>query len=173
MSTRFARAAIVAAALGAAASCGNTHKVDPVAERRAFAQVTKDTALADLDAARPGARAKLDAAPGWAVFSTVGARMFVGEGGGGLGVARDAKSGAETYMRMSEPGDADGLGQSQFRAVFVFRDEKTFREFVDKGWEFPADASGTGIDVFQLGDGGVVADPALAGTRFWRDRSLN
>jgi len=173
MSTRFARAAILAAVLGAAAACGGTHKVDPAAERRAFAQVTKETAIAELDAARPGARAKLDAAPGWAVFSTVGARVFVGEAGGGVGVARDTKSGAETYMRMSEPGDVDGFGQAQFRAVLVFRDEKTLRDFIEKGWEFETDDSGTAIEVFQLGDGGVVANPALAGTRFWRDRSLN
>jgi hypothetical protein len=173
MNARIARAAIVAAVLGAAVACGSTRKTDPAAERRAFAQVTRDTTLAELDAARPGARAKLDAAPGWAVFSTVGARMFVGEGGGGVGVAHDAKSGAVTYMRMSEPDSGEGAGQAQFRAVFVFRDEKTFRDFVDKGWQFPADESGTGIDVIRLADGGVVADPAVGGMRFWRDRSLN
>jgi hypothetical protein len=167
-----ARAAILAAVLGVAAAC-STSRSDPAAERRAFVQVTKETALADLDAARPDLRARLDAAPGWAVFSTVGARVLVGESGGGFGVARDTKSGAETYMRMSEPDGGDGLRPEEFRAVLVFRDEKAFREFVDKGWDFGTGAAAPAFDVFQLRDGDLVKAPVLAGTRFWKDRSLN
>jgi hypothetical protein len=170
------RALVAACAivLGAASGCGSTKgKADPAAERRAYAQVTKDTAVADLDAAQPGMRARLDAAPGWAVFSTIGARVFVGEAPGGFGVAHDTKTGAETYMRMTEPSYGEGLGSERFRAVFVFRDEKTFREFVDKGWDFRTDAAGSQIDVFQLTDAGLATEPTLAGTRFWRDKGLN
>ena len=107
------------------------------------------------------------------MFSTIGARVFVGDAPGGFGVAHDTKSGTETYMRMTEPSFGAGLGSEQFRAVFVFRDEKTFREFVDKGWDFATDASGTQIEVFQLTDAGLVTDPTLAGTKFWKDRELN
>jgi len=164
----------LAIVLAGAAGCGSTPgKSDPGAERRAFAQVTKETAVTDLDSAQPGTRARLDAAPGWAVFSTIGARVFVGDAPGGFGVAHDTKSGDETYMRMTVPSYGAGLGFEQFRAVFVFRDEKTFREFVDKGWDFATDVAGSGIEVFQLTEAGRVTDPTLAGTRFRRDRELN
>jgi hypothetical protein len=166
--------AIAAAAAFAAAGCGPMHRANPRGERRAYAQVTKDTAVADLDAAVPGSRARLDEAPGWAVFSTVGARVFVGEEPGGFGIAHDTKSGAETYMRMSEPSYGAGLGSEQFRAVFVFGDEKTFRRFVDDGWEFRTDDPDPAIEVFQLtANGSELTAPTLAGTKFWRDKSLN
>ncbi len=164
--------AALAAAFVVAAGC-STSKTDPPGERRAFAQVMKGTAFADLDAARPGSSAEIESAPGWAVFSTIGAKAFLGGADGGLGLAHDGRTGAETYMRMSEPSFGFGLGSEQFRAVFVFRDAKTFHRFVDKGWDFRAGEPPPEIEVFRLADGRVAPDPALSGTKFWKDRDLN
>lgn len=169
---RAARAAVLVLC-AAAAGCGSTVEADSGGERRAYAQVTKSTTLTDLDAAAPGTGDRLAKAPGWAVFSTIGARVFLGDSPGGFGVAHDTVTGVETYMRMSEPRLGDGAGGEHFRAVFVFRDEKTFRQFVDKGWDFASDSGASGIDVLQLTDAGGLTPPTLTGTKFWKDRELN
>jgi hypothetical protein len=76
-------------------------------------------------------------------------------------------------MQMSEPSLGPGLGGDEFRAVFVFRDEQTFREFVRRGWEFRTDDPGPAIEVWQLDAGGEITEPVLAGTKYWRDKDLN
>ena len=65
--------------------------------------------------------------------------MFGFSGGGGNGVAVNKSSGDRTYMKMGTGGIGFGLGGQKYQVIFLFQDEKTFHNFVEKGWK--ADAS--------------------------------
>jgi lipid-binding SYLF domain-containing protein len=123
---------------------------------------------------------------GWAVFDNL--KIAVGfSGGGGNGVAV-AKGGTQrTYMKMGTVGVGFGLGGKKYQVVFLFQDEQTFSNFVDKGWQADASAgavAGTagaeaqtgfvnGIAIFVLTDKGLMASADIAGTKYWKNKKLN
>ena len=123
---------------------------------------------------------------GWAGFDNL--KIAWGfSGGGGNGVAVNLKSGARTYMKMGTAGIGLGLGVQKYQVIFLFQDEKTFRNFVDKGWQADASAqaaAGTagvggqtgfvnGIAIYQLTDKGLMASADLTGTKYWKNKKLN
>jgi lipid-binding SYLF domain-containing protein len=123
---------------------------------------------------------------GWAAFDNL--KIAIGwSGGGGNGVAVNKGSGARTYMKMGTVGVGFGLGAQKYQVVFLFQDEKTFRNFVDKGWQADATAqaaAGTagagaqtgfvnGIAIYQLNDAGLMASADIAGTKYWKNKKLN
>ncbi|MDH3999265.1 MAG: hypothetical protein OET90_10555, partial [Desulfuromonadales bacterium] len=81
-------------------------------------------------------------------------------------------------------------GAKDFRAVFVFHNDKTMNRFIEKGWAFGAQtdaaakASDKGgavggeivvddITIYQLTETGLALQATVKGTKYWQDSSLN
>lgn len=150
-----------------------------------------DETLAKLYNQRPTARDVINKSAGYAVFSNVNAQYLIVGGGGGYGVAVDRSSGHKTYMKMVQGGVGLGLGVQDIRVVFVFHSDRSYMNFVNKGWEFggQADAAAKARDkgvaatgevsidsettMYTMSEAGLMAKVNLAGTKYWRDESLN
>jgi len=133
-----------------------------------------------------GAKELYNNSYGWAAFDNL--KIAYGfSGGGGNGVAVNKKSGARTYMKVGTVGVGFGLGAQKYQVVFLFQDEKTFRNFVDKGWQADATAQATagtagvggqtgfvnGVAIYQITDKGLMASADIAGTKYWKNKKLN
>jgi lipid-binding SYLF domain-containing protein len=133
-----------------------------------------------------GAKELYNNSYGWAAFDNL--KIAYGfSGGGGNGVAVNKKSGARTYMKVGTVGVGFGIGAQKYQVVFLFQDEKTFRNFVDKGWQADATAQATagnagvggqtgfvnGIAIYQITDKGLMASADIAGTKYWKNKKLN
>lgn len=170
---------------GCATSGGSTPQ-----EKRKSVLDMRNEVLAELYKLKPSTRAEIAAAPGYAVFSNVNVNIIFASFGGGYGVARDNKSGKQTFMKMGEAGIGLGLGAKDFRAVFVFRDRASYDRFINSGWEFGghADAAAKsgdkgaavggealidGITVYQLTKNGLALQATVKGTKYWKDDELN
>jgi len=123
---------------------------------------------------------------GWAVFDNLKLALGV-SGGGGNGVAEEKETGEKTYMKMGTVGIGIGLGGHTYQVVFLFQDETTFRNFVDKGWQADTGAAavaGTeavegkaaftnGLAIYQLTEQGLMLHADIAGTKYWKNKKLN
>jgi lipid-binding SYLF domain-containing protein len=157
------------------------------------AEVRKVTAktLEQLYKAEPAARAKIERAAGYAVFSNFGMKIFVAGGGKGEGVAVNNKTRAETFMKMVEMQAGLGMGVKKFRLVWVFDTPAAFDSFVNKGWELGGQATaaaqkggqGTaaagampvsaGVWLYQLTGDGIALELTAKGTKYYKDEELN
>jgi len=148
----------------------------------AEAQASLDEVLAKNEKAA----ALLEGAYGWAAFDNL--KIALGfSGGGGNGVAVNKSTGARTYMKMGTAGVGFGIGGQKYQVVFLFQDEKTFNNFVEKGWKADASAQAAagkeganattgfvnGIAVYQLTDKGLMASADITGTKYWKNKKLN
>ena len=156
------------------------------------AEIKKATssALEKFYAKKPDLRKEVEAAPGYAVFTTYGLTFLVGGTGGG-GLAHDKASGKDTYMKMAQASAGLQAGIAQNDLLIVFRDRKALATFVDKGWEFGGSgAASAGAANKSAGGGGGVQEIAdartytltkngleigasVAGTKFWKDKDMN
>ena len=133
-----------------------------------------------------GSKQLYDNSYGWAAFDNL--KIAWGfSGGGGNGVAVNKKTGARTYMKVGTVGVGLGLGAQKYQVIFLFQDEKTFTNFVDKGWQADATAQATagtagvggqtgfvnGIAIYQITDKGLMASADIAGTKYWKNKKLN
>jgi lipid-binding SYLF domain-containing protein len=168
---------------GCATTAGNT----PEAKRQAVLAMRGQT-LSDLYNVRPGAKAEIAAAPGYAVFDNTGILFWVSVGGG-YGVVQ-RKGAKPIFMKMGEVGVGLGLGAKDYRSIFVFHNKTTLDKFINEGWEFGghADAAAKAghkgaavggealledITVYQLTESGLVLQATVKGTKYWRDEELN
>lgn len=160
-------------------------------EQRQQLEEARGTALAKLYAEKPSAKAEVQGAVGYAVFSSVGVNVFVVATERGGGILKDNATGEETYMKMFSAGGGVGMGVKDFDAVFIFHTEEAMQQFQQEGWDFSgkADASaesedkgmGTeaavtavpGTTIYQLTDAGLALQATLQGTKFWADDELN
>ncbi len=169
--------------------CATTGGGTPDQQRQAILSM-QQRVLTDLYALKPDVRAQIAAAPGYAVFSNANINLVLASFGGGYGVARDNRSGGNTYMKMGEVGLGLGLGVKDFRIVFVFHTEESMRNFVDSGWTFgaQADAAAKASDkggavggeivvnnmtLYQMTEAGLALQATIKGTKFWKDEALN
>lgn len=164
---------------------------DSLATERAEVRASRDEILGRLYEINPSARAAMEAASGYAVFSNVGIKIFVAGGGTGKGIAVDNKTGKEIFMKMVEVQAGLGMGVKRFELVFVFETKEALRKFVDSGWEAGAQASlaatdgqsgvayqgaipvSPGIWLYQLTSKGLAAEITVKGTKYYRDDDLN
>ena len=123
---------------------------------------------------------------GWAAFDNLKI-AFILSGGGGNGVAIKKENGERTYMKMGTGGIGLGIGGQKYQVIFLFQDEKTFFNFVEKGWKADASAQAAagkdganattgfvnGIAVWQITDKGLMASVDIAGTKYWKNKKLN
>jgi lipid-binding SYLF domain-containing protein len=169
--------------------CATTGGTTPAEKRKAVLSMRSDV-LKELYKIRPGAKARIEEAPGYAVFSNANVNIILASFGGGYGVVQDNKTGKLTYMKMGEVGIGLGLGLKDFRAVFIFHDKATMKKFIDSGWEFGghADAAAKageqggavggevlldGITIYQLTESGLALQATVKGTKYWKDDELN
>jgi lipid-binding SYLF domain-containing protein len=146
------------------------------------AQASLNVILGDDDKAQ----ALFDMAFGWAAFDNL--KIALGfSGGGGNGVAVNKRTGERTYMKMGTAGVGLGIGGKKYQVVFFFQDERTFDNFVNKGWTADTSAaavaggSGAGVAagftngmaVYQITDKGLMASADIAGTKYWKNKKLN
>lgn len=147
--------------------------------------------LVELFETRPQAKAEIDDAEGYAVFSNVGVQVLLLGAGGGRGVVHDNNNGVDTYMKMGTVGVGLGLGVKDFRAIFIFHDREALANFVNKGWDFSGEADaaarsgdkggeiGEGasfrkkVSVYQFTKNGLALQASLHGTKYWKDKKLN
>lgn len=183
------RLAIVTLAVCLATGCITNRGTTP-SEKRGAIEAMKNEVLEDLYRAKQSARAEVEAAPGYGVFSNANVNVILASFGGGYGVVHDNRTGRDTYMRMGEIGIGLGAGVKDYRIVFVFHDADTLEDFVENGWAFggQADAAAKAgdkgaaiggeaiadnVSVYQLTESGLALQATLKGTKYWRDSRLN
>ena len=168
-----------------------TAMADKAEKKRQKILKMRQEVLVELFETRPQAKAEIDDAEGYAVFSNVGVQILLLGAGGGRGVVHDNHSDIDTYMKMGTVGIGLGLGVKDFRAVFIFHDRKALKAFVSKGWDFSgeADAAARGgdkggeigegasfrkkVSVYQFTKNGLALQASLHGTKYWKDKKLN
>ncbi len=167
------------------------NKDDKAEEKREAIRDMRDELLAELERANKQAARKIRKAEGYACFSNVGVNVILASFAGGRGVVVDNRTGDETFMNMGTVGVGYGIGVKDFRAVFVFWDRKTMEYFVEKGWDFGAQADAAvkaddkgaaaedaanvmdGVDVYQFTKSGLSIQATLQGTKYWKNDKLN
>jgi lipid-binding SYLF domain-containing protein len=185
------RTVVAAAVAGLVAAGCVTPKGETTQDKIGYVRNMRHETLTRLYTEKPEARASVEKAEGYAVFSNVNVKIFALGSGQGYGVAVDNRTGDETFMRMAELGVGLGLGAKDIRTVFVFHNRSAFERFVKHGWSFGADAAASakageqgaategevaldeGVTVYQLTETGLMASAMLSGTKYWRDSELN
>jgi lipid-binding SYLF domain-containing protein len=159
-------------------------------ERQEIRKRTKEI-LAQLYKAEPKAKANVQKAAGYAVFSNFGMKIFVAGSGTGKGVAIDNKTKKEIFMKMVELQAGLGFGVKKFSLIWVFEKPDGLATFINSGWELGAQASAgakagekgaafqdalaiaPGIWLYQLTDTGVALELTAKGTKYYKDDDLN
>jgi lipid-binding SYLF domain-containing protein len=151
--------------------------------------------LAKLYDEYPEAKDKIKKAIGYGTFNNKSMHLFMLSTGHGYGVVTENKTGKETFMAMGSVGAGVGLGVKDLSVVFIFKDAKAMKQFVDVGWQFggQADASAKapdddGIDanakgivdpnanpfeIYEITDAGISLQATVNGTKYWKDKKLN
>jgi len=128
---------------------------------------------------------------GYATFTNIGVNVVLFSAEMGKGLAHNNRNGQNTYMNMGSAGLGFGIGAKDFRAIFLFRDKRTFDRFVKYGWEANAQADialkydnkgealngaitvDPGIRLYKLTQNGLMAQVGIQGTKYWKDKDLN
>jgi len=164
---------------------------DKEKERAEIRQMSQQT-LARLYKAQPSAKAAVQQAFGYAVFSNTGVKILFGGSGRGEGLAVNNQTKTETFMKMLEVQAGLGFGVKKFRVIFVFDNQKAYDGFVNSGWQFGGQASAAaktspekggamqgaasvsdGVWVYQLTDKGLALELTGKGTKYSKDNDLN
>jgi lipid-binding SYLF domain-containing protein len=172
--------------LGCVSPKGNT-----VQDKRTYVLSMKSETLAELYSKRPEAKSKIKRAAGYAVFTNISTNLFLFSSGSGYGVAINNTNGKKTYMKMNFAGLGPGLGVKDFKAVLIFKNKRTFSEFIDGDWEFGGHADATAksddkgaaaggemyikddVEIYQLTEAGIALQATVAGTYFREYAELN
>jgi len=177
---------LVPAALVSADDPGEDWKSLKAESKRIKINETADGALDQVMNSNWKAQELFESAYGWAAFDNLKI-AFLLSGGGGNGVAINKTSGERIYMKMGTGGIGVGIGGQKYQVVFLFQDEKTFFNFVEKGWKADASAQAAagkdganattgfvnGIAVWQITGKGLMASADISGTKYWKNKKLN
>ena len=131
--------------------CATTKSLTPKQERAGI-RSERDTILKKIYKTQPELKTKVAKAPGYATFSTININLLLLATGRGDGIAVDNKTGKETFMRVMSVGGGLGVGAKDLRALFIFNDPHTFKQFLDSGWQFGAQADAS----MKSGDKGMA-----------------
>jgi len=163
---------------------------DKQKEQQEVRKMAQDT-LHRLYKADPKAKAAVQGAAGYAVFSNTGVKILLAGSGKGEGIAVNNKSKQETFMKMLELQAGLGIGVKKFSVIFVFENEKALNGFVNSGWEFGGQSTAAattgnkggamagaasvseGVWMYQLTDKGLAAEITAKGTKYYKDDDLN
>jgi len=114
-------------------------------DKRDFVRKMRDQTLEQLYEGNPGLRARVESAPGYAVFTNINIHMLAISGGDGYGLAVDRRTGKETFMRVAEIGGGPGIAMRDFRTVFVFTGDQALDRFLAAGWQFSLEGGAAAI----------------------------
>jgi lipid-binding SYLF domain-containing protein len=186
MHTLFATLGVaLALAVSPAFAAGKTK-----AEKQAEVRKAAETALDKFYKSEPKIKDEVAKAPGYAVFTSYGLSFVIG-GAGGSGLAHDAKTGKDTYMNMALASAGVQAGITQNDVLLVFKTEKALHQFIAKGWDVGAGGAASGgvksktagggagenfvndALYYTLTKNGLEIGAAVAGTKFWKEKSLN
>lgn len=147
--------------------------------------------LKKLYTTEPRARLLIEKAPGYAVFSDFGMKIFLAGGGTGKGAVYLANLKKIIYMDMLELQAGLGLGVTSFQMVYVFLTKETMDDFINSGWTFGGQAAAAAkyenqgnssqgaqlvapnILAYQLIDSGLAVDITAKGTKYYKNSDLN
>jgi lipid-binding SYLF domain-containing protein len=183
-------APIVAVTLLAVCLPSATAKDSPGQKRDKTRKMTNKT-LKDLYKLRPTSQAAIEKSAGYAVFNNMGANVLLLSTARGAGMAVNAKTKQETFMKMVSVGGGLGLGVKDYRVIFVFENDKALSRFLDSGWSGSAQADAAakagntggaysgatevdpGVWVYQITKNGLALQLTLQGTKYYKDDDLN
>ena len=147
--------------------------------------------LKDLYEMQPKAQEEIQKSAGYAVFNNMGTNLLLLSTARGSGIALNAKTKQETFMKMISAGAGLGLGVKDYRVIFVFETDKAFKEFLDSGWSGSAQADAAAkagdkgsaesgalevapdVWVYQITKNGLALQATLQGTKYYKDDDLN
>lgn len=173
-----------------AASCGPRGKLTIEEKRQVIIDMEKQT-LERLYSEAPQTKDKIKNAVGYGTFSNANVNLIFVSAGGGYGSVVDNSTGKRTYMKMALGGVGLGLGAKDYRVVMIFNDKATLNKFLESGWDFGAHADAaakagetggemsgegdiiSGIEVFSMTETGLALQATVAGTKYWKDNTLN
>ena len=132
---------IVAVALALTCILPTNLSAESKAEKQEDIQKMAQQTLQQLYQAQPLAKAAIEKAAGYAVFSDMGFKILFAGSGTGQGVVVNNETKQKTYMKMVELQAGLGFGISKFRNVFVFRTKAAMDSFINSGWQFGGQAT--------------------------------
>lgn len=160
-------------------------------ETRAKIREQSKEALARLYQASPSAKGAIERSAGYATFSNWGLKLGIAGGGQGKGLAVTRPAGKETFMRFVEVQAGLGIGIKKFDLIFVFENQQSLNDFINKGWEYSGQATAAaksgdkgkayngavsvspGVWLYQLTEKGLAAELTVKGSKYYKDKSLN
>lgn len=181
---------VVAVVAVLSGGCGPKKSLSLEERRQVVADMETET-LQRLYKEAPDTQSKIQNAPGYGVFSNANVNLLIASAGSGYGVVVDNATQQRTYMKMALGGVGLGLGAKDYRVVMIFKDKATMDKFVEKGWDAGAHADAaakagdkgaeasaegdirSGIEVYSMTESGLALQATIAGTKYWKDKSLN
>lgn len=170
--------------------CGPSKSLSLVERKQVVMDMEEET-LERLYREEPGTEAKIRDSAGYGVFSNANVNLILVSAGGGYGVVVNNSTGERTHMKMGLVGIGLGLGAKDYRQVLIFKNEETLNTFVESGWEFGghADAAAKAgesggelsaegdinpnIEVYSMTEAGLALQATVAGTKYWKDDSMD
>jgi lipid-binding SYLF domain-containing protein len=146
--------------------------------------------LQDLYKLEPTSQASIQKSARYAVFNNTGVNLLLSTARGS-GIAVNAKSKQETFMKMVSAGGGLGVGVKDYRVILVFADDKALTQFLDSGWSGSAQTdvaakagekgaaySGAvevapGVWVYEITKNGLALQLTLPGAKYYKDDDLN
>jgi len=147
--------------------------------------------LEDLYKLQPTAKSLIQKSAGYAVFDNMGANLLLVSTARGSGIAVNAKTSQDTFMKMVSAGAGLGVGVKDYRVVFAFETEPALSKFLDSGWDGSAQTDAAaktsnsggaysgaatvapGVWVYQITKKGLALQLTLQGTKYYKDDELN
>ncbi len=174
------------------ALAGMAHAADTqIAKKQQDIRTMAQSTLQRLYKAEPKAKAAVEGAAGYAVFSNMGVKILIAGSGNGKGVAVNNRTKHETFMKMIELQAGLGMGVKKFSVIFVFDNDKVFNGFVNSGWQFGGQTTAAakngdkgaalagavsvsdGVWMYQLTDKGLALEITAKSTKYYKDDDLN
>lgn len=140
---------------------------------------------------QPQAQYAIEHAAGYAVFNNTGYKLGIFGSAHGRGMAVNNRTQQEVFMRMQEYQAGLGIGIKEYAVIFVFSTEEAWTNFVEKGWNFGAQATAAaddganggslegavqiapGVWIYQMTTKGLAAELAVKGTNYYRDKDFD
>lgn len=160
-------------------------------EKRQKSRKMASQTLKELYKLQPASEAAVQKSAGYAVFNNMGTNLLLLSTARGAGIAVNTKSKKETFMKMISAGAGLGVGIKDYRAIFVFENDKALTQFLDSGWSGSAQTDAAakagksgaaysgaveispGVWVYQITKNGLALQVTLQGTKYYKDDDLN
>lgn len=166
-------------------------EAEKISEAQNATRKMRDEILEELYELNPETKGLVENSIGVAVFDSLGFNLLLLSTARGGGIARETSTGEETFMRMFSAGGGFGMGVKDFRVIFIFHTDLSYKNFLDSGWDFSSQGDAAaelgdkgkslglaatvtqGTSVYQITKNGLALQVTLQGTKYYRDKKLN